>query len=234
MRNVLKQSKDNLYSILCSIGSQWREWSIGVTWADLAVLKMSLAALCCTFGSLETRYLLLLLFLLLLLLLFLWLLLFVCLFLLLNQSKYFVGYYFPTINSNLQYWYYTWNEHCCAFEVSGLNRNLRLVRHYWFAYFLRFKHLTRTSDGVEEVKKLYQVKYFDWLICLFHADLPVVHTHTHTHTHARTHARARPLLHVCNSDTQRYLCVTVTHNGICMWQWHNDICVTVTHNGICV
>ena len=53
----LKQSKDNLYLILCSIGSQWREWSIGVTWADLVVLKMSLAALFCTFWSLERRYL---------------------------------------------------------------------------------------------------------------------------------------------------------------------------------
>ena len=28
---ILKQSKDKLHSILCSIGSQWREWSIGVT-----------------------------------------------------------------------------------------------------------------------------------------------------------------------------------------------------------
>ena len=44
---ILKQSKDNLYSILCSIGSQRREWSIGVTWADLFVLKMSLAELFC-------------------------------------------------------------------------------------------------------------------------------------------------------------------------------------------
>ena len=56
-RGPLKQSKDNLYSILCSIGSQWREWSIGVTWADLVVMKMSLAALFCTFWSLERRYL---------------------------------------------------------------------------------------------------------------------------------------------------------------------------------
>ena len=32
---ILKQSKDNLYSILCSVGSQWREWSIGVTWVEL-------------------------------------------------------------------------------------------------------------------------------------------------------------------------------------------------------
>ena len=53
---ILKQSKDNLFSILCSIGSQWREWSIGVTWADMVVLKMSLAAFFCTFWSLERRY----------------------------------------------------------------------------------------------------------------------------------------------------------------------------------
>ena len=26
-----KQSKDNLYLILCSIGSQWREWNIRMT-----------------------------------------------------------------------------------------------------------------------------------------------------------------------------------------------------------
>ena len=39
---ILKQSKYNLYWIHCSIGSQWREWSIGVTWADLVVVKMSL------------------------------------------------------------------------------------------------------------------------------------------------------------------------------------------------
>ena len=57
MRNYFKESKDNLYSILCSIGSLWREWSIGVTRADLVVLKMSLAALFCTFRSLERRYL---------------------------------------------------------------------------------------------------------------------------------------------------------------------------------
>ena len=54
---ILNQSKDNLYSILCSVGSQWRERSIGVMWADQVVLKMSLAALFCTFGSLEKRYL---------------------------------------------------------------------------------------------------------------------------------------------------------------------------------
>ena len=32
---ILKQCKDNLYSILCSVCSQWRERSMGVTWADL-------------------------------------------------------------------------------------------------------------------------------------------------------------------------------------------------------
>ena len=71
----------------------------------------------CTFWSLETRYVLLLLFLFLLLMLLLLLSLFVCLFLLLNQSKYFVGYYFPTINSNRLNTDITLEMSSCAFEV---------------------------------------------------------------------------------------------------------------------
>ena len=45
MRNDLKAKQRQLYSIFCSIGSQWRERSIGVTWANLDDLKKSLAIL---------------------------------------------------------------------------------------------------------------------------------------------------------------------------------------------
>ena len=53
---ILKQ-RQNLYSIICSTDSQGRDWSMGVIWADLKVLKMSLAALFWIFWNLERRYL---------------------------------------------------------------------------------------------------------------------------------------------------------------------------------